>query len=101
MPFDPKKPFGTIHGYCTVCEGAKYEQGGKFYDTRKNEISQGSKSSDAKIPKAPEVPIPPVINAAALEKKLEHAKEKVKAHPSPSNRGAVTKFENQLSAIVA
>lgn len=108
MAFDPTKPYGTIHGHCTVCPGAKYEQKGKFYDTHKSEVVKGQdpapvqeSTSTATPPPATPPPAPekPPETLESLQKKLKKAQTQAKKYPTPAKREAVTELEKKISDL--
>jgi hypothetical protein len=128
MSFDSKKPHGTIHGVYAACPQARYEQGGKLYDVRYQEVKAGDllKAAPASAPVVPapapapvapaapaapqatqHVPVPdPEADALAAEiaevkVKLVEAEVKSKASPTPSNRAAATRLTNKLKKLEA
>jgi hypothetical protein len=67
--FNPNKPFGTICGVFEECPQAKYEQGGKFFDIRYQEVKRGDigAHTPAVIPvsTAPSAPVLAALAAAS------------------------------------
>lgn len=100
MTFDPKKPFGTVHGLLEEFPTAKFEQGGRLYDISKQELT-GGKSKGLRAPDLAPPPPPSLSDQiAAITKKLDSAKNKLKAKPSPGRRLTVTKLEGELETLV-
>jgi hypothetical protein len=98
--FDPKAPFGTIHGQCAEFPGAAFSQNGKVYDVHKKEIGgTGEVATASSTPPPP--PPPPTDDVAEVAEKLRQARTLLAADPSPSRKAAVTKLEKKLAALTS
>ncbi len=96
MPLDINAPFGVVKGICAEYPGAKFEQGGKLYNAKHEQI----RANGAVVP-VDTPPAPPKFDdqILELETKLLEAKRALEADPSPGRRSAVTKLENKIAVL--
>jgi len=104
MQFDPKKPFAQIYGACNLRPGAKFQQGGHFFDVHRRLV----KSNDPSDEVAPERTSIEVATEELLAKaakdadaaliKMQKAHDDLKASENQKTRSAATKASNAYAA---